>query len=57
MKIVRNDDDEKLAASRVEYDLIKDLKHPNIVSTIEFFEDTNRKTTYIVMELCEGHEL
>jgi len=38
-----------------EYDLMKEMKHPNIIKAYEHFED--RKNFYIVMEFCGGGEL
>ena len=40
---------------RQEVDILKRLKHPNIVSCLDFFEDYS--SFYVVMELVEGGEV
>jgi serine/threonine protein kinase len=57
VKIVRNDDPEKISATRLEYDLLKNLKHPNIITVHDFFLDSFKNTAYLVMEKVEGCEV
>jgi calcium-dependent protein kinase len=45
----------QLQKMREEYELMRDLNHPNIIKAYEAFED--KKNFYIVMELCRGGEL
>jgi serine/threonine protein kinase len=40
-----------------EFELQKDLKHPNIVEVVELISDDDRNTLYTVMELVEGLQL
>lgn len=39
VKVTREDDEEKIIALKKEYDLMKDLNHPCIVKSHEFFEN------------------
>lgn len=57
VKIVRNDDPEKISATRLEYDLLKILKHPNIITVHDFFMDSFKNTAYLVMEYVAGCEV
>ena len=50
VKIFRSDDEEKTQAALDEYNLLKDLKHLNIIDVKAMFQDTIRNTLYIVME-------
>lgn len=36
---------------------MKDLKHPNVVRVVDFFQDKTRNTIYMVMELLQGESL
>ena len=38
-----------------EFEILKNLDHPNIVKMFEFFEDEKR--FYIVTDICKGGEL
>lgn len=55
MKILRNLDEERLMIARQEFDLLKTLRHPNIVRVKEFF--VTPKEIYMIMELVKGVEL
>lgn len=54
---MRQDDEEKIKAAQLEYDIVKDLKHPNIMEAYDFYEDKLRNTTYTVFELVEGSSI
>ena len=54
-KVMRKYDLEKEANSRREFELIKDLDHPNIIKAIEFIAADS--WTYLVMEMAIGKEL
>lgn len=47
---MRRYDEEKEASSRREFDLIKNLEHPNIIKAKEFIASDS--WTYLVMELA-----
>jgi len=55
VKIMRKFDEERLLAAQNEYDLLKKVKHKNIVKVKEFFP-TDREL-YTVMEYIDGQEL
>ncbi|CDW82279.1 protein kinase domain containing protein [Stylonychia lemnae] len=55
VKIMRNLDEERVAAAKNEFDLLKSLKHSNIVKVQEFF--VTHKQIYMIMERVEGQEL
>ena len=55
VKIMRNHDEERILAAKNEFDLLKSLRHPNIVRVKEFFVTV--KEIYMVMELVDGVEL
>lgn len=57
VKIVRNDDPEKICATELEYNLLKNLKHPNIITVHEFFLDNFKNTAHLVMEYVAGCEI
>lgn len=54
---MRSDDDEKLDAGRKEFQIQKELSHPNIAKVVEMFDIKERNTLYIVMEYISGQEL
>ena len=39
VKIVRNNDEETIIAHIREFEILKSLRHPNIVSAVEIFND------------------
>lgn len=43
VKIVREDDDEKIEAHKKEYEITHTIKHPNIVYSIEIFVNNAKK--------------
>lgn len=44
VKIFRTDDEEKMKAAKEEFELQKDLHHPNIIEVKEMFLDEMRNT-------------
>lgn len=58
MKVVRDNDHEKLRAHENEFQILSRLKHRNIVGAVEIFKDYLYKNeVYQVMEFVEGHEI
>ena len=57
VKVTREDDEEKKRAIRAEFEITKDLRHPNIISTREIFENEIYSEIHLVMEYAEGKEL
>lgn len=55
VKIMRNLDEERVNAARNEFDMLKSLRQPHIVSVEEFF--VTQKSIYMIMELVDGCEL
>ena len=49
---MRNLDEERVLAAQNEFELLKSLRHPNIVRVKEFFVTV--KEIYMVMELING---
>lgn len=52
---MRTDDDEKVAAAKMEFELLLKLKHDHIVKVHEIF--VTPSIIYMVMEYVEGQEL
>jgi hypothetical protein len=46
VKIVRDDDKEKIIAHLREFEILKGLRHPNVVGAIEIFEDSFKNEVY-----------
>ena len=46
MKIVRDDDNEKIKAHEREFDILKGLHHKNIVKAIEMVHDNFKNRIY-----------
>ena len=57
VKISRDDDEEKRAAFQREYDLLSQLSHPNVISSIEKFDNELTNETHMVMKYVPGHDL
>lgn len=57
MKVVRDNDHEKLRAHENEFQILSRLKHRNIVGAVEIFKDYFKNEVYQVMEFVEGHEI
>ena len=57
VKITREDDEEKKQASRNEFILTKKMNHPNLMKSIEFFQNEFSGEMHTVMEYVEGQEL
>lgn len=54
---MRTDDEEKMNAAKSEFNIMKRLKHDNIVEVKEIFVDTFKCRIYTLMEYIEGKEL
>lgn len=57
VKIVRDDDEEKIIAHKKEFEILKKLTHPNVVGAKEIFNDPFKKEVYQVLEFIEGSEI
>lgn len=57
VKQMRTDDEERLQAAQIEYDIQKELKHPYIIEVKDMFFDNIRNTMHTVMEYIEGKSL
>ena len=57
VKISRSDDPEKTASFKNEYEVLKDLDHPNIVKAHRIFEDSLQGEVFIVMDHKQGRDL
>lgn len=57
VKIVRDDDKEKIIAHQKEFEILKDLHHENIVRAVEVFEDKFKNRIYQVLEFIDGQEI
>jgi serine/threonine protein kinase len=57
VKIVRDDDPEKIFAHKKEFDILMKLQHPQIIRAIEIFSDEFKNQVYQVMEFIEGQEI
>lgn len=52
---MRTNDDEKILAAKNEFELLKELDHPNIIKVIDFF--ITKQNLYMVMDKVKGLEL
>ena len=57
VKVVREEDEEKIIAHQNEFDITQELCHPNIVRSTEIFVNTSRKEVHIVMQYVDGIEI
>ena len=57
VKVSREDDEEKKMAHRREFKLTRQLDHPNLVNSYEFFENEFTGEIHLVMNLFKGVEL
>jgi serine/threonine protein kinase len=57
VKIVRDDDNEKLKAHEREFEILSKLNHINVVKTKEIFIDEFKSIIYQVMECIDGSEI
>ncbi|MCQ2821129.1 MAG: protein kinase [archaeon] len=55
LKVIKKQKGQAAARLHLEVEILKKLVHPNIMQIFEFYED--KKTFYIITELCEGGEL
>lgn len=57
VKIMRTDDEEKMNSAKNEFNIMKKLKHQNIVEVKEIFVDLFKHQIYTLMEFIDGKEL
>jgi len=57
VKKVIDDDREKIIAHEREFEILKPLKHKNVVSVIEIYRNEFKNEIYQVMEYVEGSEI
>ena len=57
VKISREDDEEKKQAHKNEFDITKNLRHTNVIKSIEFFDNDITGEIHQVMEFIEGKEV
>jgi len=57
VKMIREDDEEKLQAHRKEFQLAYEMSHPNVVKAIEIFENPMKKQIHIIMQHVNGQEI
>jgi serine/threonine protein kinase len=57
VKVSREADDEKRMAHRKEFEITKNLSHPNIIKSIEFFDNGPLDEIHQVMEYVDGLEV
>lgn len=57
VKIVRDDDKEKIMAHEREFEILSKLSHKNVVRSIEMFHDDFRSIIYQVLEFIDGSEI
>lgn len=57
VKIVRDDDREKIIAHEKEFEILQPLKHNNIVHSIEIYRNAFKSEIFQVMEFIEGSEI
>lgn len=57
VKVTRENDEEKKLAHRNEYKLISQINHPNIIKSIDLFENEFSGEINLVMQFIEGVEL
>ena len=57
VKVMREDDEEKIMASKKEFEITQKLKHENIVKSFEMFVNDQKKEVHQVMEFIDGQEV
>lgn len=57
VKVVREDDEEKIEAHRREYQIMSTLDHPNIAKALAIFFNEFKKEIHIVMDFIDGTEI
>lgn len=56
-KVQREDDEEKINASKKEFEIMQKLSHPNIVKSFEIFVNEQKKEVHQVLEFIDGKEI
>ena len=57
VKVVREDDEEKIEVHKREFQIMKNLDHSNITKARELFVNDFKKEIHIVMDFIDGHEI
>lgn len=57
VKIVKDDDNEKLLAHKAEFEILNKLSHNNVVRSIEIFNNELKSEIHQVMEFIDGSEI
>ncbi len=57
VKMMREDDEEKILASKKEFEIMEKLSHPNIVKSMEIYVNDQKKEVHQVMEYINGQEI
>lgn len=57
VKVVREEDEEKIQAHKNEFEITKSLSHKNIVTALEIYVNDQRKEIHQVMEMVDGQEI
>ena len=57
VKIMRDDDEEKIMACRNEFSITKQLNHPNLIRSHSFFENEVTGEVHQVMDYVEGTDI
>ena len=57
MKVARSSSQAILDATELEYSIIKDLDHPNVIKGYDMFKDEEKEEVSIVCSLIRGADL
>mmetsp|Transcript_20990 Transcript_20990/g.32549 ORF Transcript_20990/g.32549 Transcript_20990/m.32549 type:complete len:96 (-) Transcript_20990:867-1154(-) len=57
VKLSRDDNLEKLHAFKREYELTKQLDHPNVVNSVEMFSNNVTNEVHLIMKYIKGKAL
>ena len=57
VKVVREEDPEKIQAHKNEFEIMNKLNHPNIIKSHIQFVDSLKCTIHLVMDFIEGKEI
>lgn len=57
MKITKHSDEELIDSAKVQFKILKNLNHENVMKAKSFYTDMSKMTTYLICELCSYPEL